>query len=186
VAITQLLRASRNGDGEAEARLVERVYPDLRLMAERFMLRERGAHTLQPTALVNEAYLRLVNTAQPDWQNRAHFFAVAARIMRRILVDHARSRLRDKRGGGADVLPIDDVVVFSEERSGQIVQIDEALERLAALDARVGRIVELRFFGGLSIEETAEALGVSDRTVRREWTFGKSWLRAELEQGDGR
>lgn len=179
--ITVLLKRVQEGDSGAESRLVERVYPELRMMAARYMQRERGGHTLQTTALVNEAYMRLANARETDWKDRAHFFAVAARIMRRVLVDHARLKLTGKRGAGAVALPLDEALVFSEEKSSSLVRLDDALERLGQIDERAAKIIELRFFGGLSIEETAEALHTSPRTVKREWAFGRSWLRAELE-----
>ncbi|MCB1022666.1 MAG: sigma-70 family RNA polymerase sigma factor, partial [Acidobacteria bacterium] len=138
-------------------------------------------HTLQTTALVNEAYLKLVRQDDADWANRAHFFAVAAQIMRRILVDHARGRLAGKRGGGAIAVPLDEAFVFSPERCAEVVALDEALIRLEEQDERVGKVVELRFFAGLSVEETAEALKISTRTVKRDWQFGRAWLQSELE-----
>jgi RNA polymerase sigma factor (TIGR02999 family) len=179
--ITQLLRRMQAGDRDAADRLVVEVYPELRKIAARHMRRERDGHTLQTTALVHEAYLKLVNQREADWTNRAHFFAVAAQIMRRILVDHARTRLAEKRGGGVMALPLDEAIVFTPERSEQVVALDEALTRLEARDERVGRVVELRFFAGLSVEETAEALRISTRTVKRDWQFGRAWLQAELE-----
>jgi RNA polymerase sigma factor (TIGR02999 family) len=179
--ITQLLKRMQAGDRAAAARLVAEVYPELKKIARRHMRRERVGHTLQPTALVNEAYLKLVQQKEADWSNRAHFFAVAAQIMRRILVDHARTKLADKRGGGAVAVSLDDVFVFTPERSAQLVALDEALSRLEKQDERVGRVIELRFFTGLSVEETAEALKISERTVKRDWQFGRAWLQAELE-----
>ena len=156
--ITQLLKRMQAGDREAADRLVAEVYPELRKIAARHMRRERAGHTLQTTALVHEAYVKLVHQKDADWSNRAHFFAVAAQIMRRILVDHARTKMADKRGGGAIVLPFDEAFVFTPERSEQIIALDEALGRLEKRDERVGRVIELRFFAGLSVEETAEAL----------------------------
>ena len=179
--ITKLLKRMQSGDRDAADRLVQEVYPELKRIARRHMRRERPGHTLQTTALVNEAYLKLVHQRESDWTNRAHFFAVAAQIMRRILVDHARTKLAEKRGGGAAALPLDEALVFSPERSAQIVALDEALTRLEERDERVGRVVELRFFAGLSVEETAEALKISTRTVKRDWQFGRAWLQAELE-----
>jgi RNA polymerase sigma factor (TIGR02999 family) len=171
----------QTGDREAADRLVAEVYPELKRIAARHMRRERAGHTLQTTALVNEAYVKLVHQREADWSNRAHFFAVAAQIMRRILVDHARAKLADKRGAGGIVVPLDEAFVFSPERSEQIVALDEALTRLESQDERVSRVVELRFFAGLSVEETAEALKISERTVKRDWQFGRAWLQAELE-----
>ena len=185
--ITKLLRRMQEGDRDAADRLVAEVYPELKRIAARQMRRERVGHTLQTTALVNEAYVKLVNQKEADWSNRAHFFAMAAQIMRRILVDHARVKLAEKRGGGAVAVPLDEAFVFTPERSAQVVALDEALTRLEAQDERVGRVVELRFFAGLSVEETAEALRISTRTVKRDWQFGRAWLQAELEtqRGDG-
>lgn len=179
--ITQLLRLMQSGDRDAADRLVSEVYPELKRIAARHMRRERPGHTLQTTALVNEAYVKLVHQKEADWSNRAHFFAVAAQIMRRILVDHARTKLAEKRGGGAAALPLDEAFVFSPERSREVVALDEALSRLETHDRRVSRVVEMRFFAGLSVEETAEALRISARTVKRDWQFGRAWLQAELE-----
>lgn len=181
--ITQLLRRMRSGDRGAADRLVAEVYPALKRIAARHMRRERPGHTLQTTALVNEAYVKLVRQEDADWSNRAHFFAVAAQVMRRILVDHARTRLAEKRGGGAAALPLDEALVFSPERSAEFVALDEALSRLETHDERVSRVVELRYFAGLSVEETAEALRISARTVKRDWQFGRAWLQAELGAG---
>ena len=178
--ITALLHRFRQGDDEATAALIAVIYGELKIMAARYMRRERGGHTLQTTALVNEAYLRLVHMKSADWRDRAHFFAVAAQVMRSILVDHARKHLAGKRGGGLDVLPLDEGLVFSPGRPEPLLRLDEALTRLTEYDGRASRIIELRFFGGLSIEETAEVLNVSPRTVKREWTFVRAWLRTEL------
>jgi len=150
------------------------------MMARRYMQREKQGHTLQTTALVNEAYLKLVNLKSPQWQDRAHFFAVAAQVMRRILVDHARKHIAGKRAGGFDVLPLNEELVFTPARSREIVRLDEALTRLAEKDGRASRVIELRFFGGLSVEEGAEVLKISPRTVKREWMFARAWLREEL------
>lgn len=184
--ITTLLKRLRDGDVEAESHLFGAVYDELRRMAARYMRREREGHTLQTTALVNEAYLKLVHRREASFQNRAHFFAVAAQVMRRILVDHARNRLAGKRGGGLEPLALDEALVFSEEKSAQVVALDEALDRLGQQDERTGRVIELRFFGGLSVEETATVLQVSPRTVKREWNFGRAWLRAELSSRQSR
>lgn len=181
--VTLLLERVRSGDKEAETRLIETVHGELRRIAKAHMRRERADHTLQTTALVNEAYLKLVGQKGAQFHNRAHFFAVAAKVMRRILVDYARSRLAEKRGAGRDVLPLDEALVFSPQRSGEVVALDEALQRLQREDERVSRVIELRFFGGLTVEETAEVLNVSARTVKREWSFGRAWLRAELGPG---
>jgi RNA polymerase sigma factor (TIGR02999 family) len=156
------------------------VHDELRRLARRQMAGERPGHTLQPTALVNEAYLRLANLKQMQWQDRVHFFAMAARVMRRILVDVARSRGYQKRGGGAQRVSLAGVLEMAEAQPTDVVELDEALEALAQLDARKSQVVELRFFGGLSVEETAEALNVSRETVKRDWTFAKMWLQRHL------
>ena len=178
--ITSLLHRFRDGDEGARSELITTVYGELRLMAARYMRRERPGHTLQTTGLINEAYLRLVTLQSTDWQDRAHFFAVAATLMRGILVDHARKRLAEKRGGGHEALQLDEGLVFNSERAEPLLNLDEALTRLAAQDERAGKVIELRFFGGLSIEETAAVLKTSPRTVKREWTFARAWLRTEL------
>lgn len=178
--VTTLLRRFQDGDESAQSQLIAAVYDELKIIASRYMRREGTSHTLQTTALVNEAYLRLVNVKSAQWQDRAHFFAVAAQIMRRILVDHARKHIAGKRGGGFDVLPLDEGLVFTPQRSRDMIRLDEALERLEKTDERVSKVVQLRFFGGLSIEETAEAMRLSPRTVKREWTFGKAWLKNEF------
>ncbi|MBL8229053.1 MAG: sigma-70 family RNA polymerase sigma factor [Bryobacterales bacterium] len=185
--ITTLLRRVQDGDGVAQTALVEAVYDELKVIAARYMRRENSGHTLQTTALVNEAYLKLIHVKSTTWQDRAHFFAVASQLMRRILVDHARKHLAGKRGGGVDMLPLNEAIVFSPDRAGPLVQLDDALTRLAASEPRTARVIELRFFGGLSIEETAEVLQISPRTVKREWGFGRAWLRSEmgLPAGEG-
>lgn len=175
--ITQLLINWRHGDKAALDQLTPLVYEDLRRLARGFMGKERSDHTLQTSALINEAYLRLVDQDEPNWQNRAHFFAVAAQIMRHILVDHARSYGYEKRGAGAQKVGLDEVMVFSEERARELVALDEALTSLATLDPRKSRIIELRFFGGLNIDETAEVMELSSTTVQREWRAAKAWLR---------
>ena len=174
--VTQLLINWRNGDKAALDQLMPIVYEELRRLARGFMGRERKNHTLQTSALINEAYLKLVDQDETDWQNRAHFFAVAAQIMRHILVDHARSYGYEKRGAGAQRVSLDDAKVFSEERAGELVELDEALTDLAAVDPRKSRLVELRFFGGLNIDETAEVMDLSPTTVQREWRAAKAWL----------
>jgi RNA polymerase sigma factor (TIGR02999 family) len=156
------------------------VYAELRQLADRYLKRERPGQMLQPTALVNEAYLRLIEVRQVQWQNRAHFLAVAARLMRRILVDAARSRGYQKRGGGAPVLPLDEALDVPAGRTEDLAAVDEALEALAKIDARKAQVVEMRFFGGLTLEETAEALHVSRDTVKRDWKMSKLWLLREL------
>lgn len=174
--VTQLLVAWSNGDQAARDQLVGVVYDELHRLARRYMRRESPGHTLQTSALVNEAFLRLVDQRNVHWQNRAHFFGIAAQMMRRILVDYARSRNYAKRGAGAPAITLDEGLIVSDERSAEVVAIHEALEELSKMDSRKGQIVELRFFGGLSIEETANVLGVSPGTVMRDWTLAKAWL----------
>jgi len=174
--ITQLLINWRDGDKAALDQLMPLVYEELRRLARGFMGRERNNHTLQTSALINEAFLKLVDQDETNWQNRAHFFAVSAQIMRHILIDHARSYGYEKRGAGAQRLGLDDVKVFSEERAGELVALDEALTELATVDPRKSRLVELRFFGGLNIDETAEVMELSPTTVQREWRAAKAWL----------
>ncbi len=181
--VTQLLQAWGAGDSAAGERLLPAVYAELHRQAARAMRRESSEHTLQATALVHEAYLRLVDQQRVVWRNRAHFFGIAAQVMRRVLVDHARERHAAKRGGGAPQLVLgeaDAVSAPAAEDGVDILALHEALERLAALDPDQARLVELRYFGGLSIEETAEALGVSPATVKREWAIARAWLRREL------
>jgi RNA polymerase sigma-70 factor (ECF subfamily) len=158
------------------------VEGELRQLARRYMSRERPGHTLQTTALVNEAYLRLVDQREVRWQNRAHFFGIAARMMRRILIDHARRKRFEKRGGGAAHVALDEAAVVSDERAAELVALDEALAVLSKVDERKGRVVELRYFGGLSVEETAEVLHVSPDTVTRDWRRAKAFLRRELQR----
>ena len=179
--VTALLTNLANGDDRASARLTPLVYNELRRLARSYMRKERSDHTLQATALVHEAYLRLVEQRSVDWQGRAHFFGVAAQMMRRILIDHARSHLRDKRGGGAIAVSLDDFPLFAPERSSELVKLDESLEKLARLDRRQAKIVELRFFAGLTVEQTAEVLGISAKTVKRDWNVAKAWLHADIE-----
>ena len=174
--VTQLLAAWAEGDQAALDELVPLVHDELRRIARGYMRRERGGHTLQTTALVNEAYLRLVDQRGARWQNRAHFFAIAAQLMRRILVDYARRRTYQKRGGGALQVTLSEAESLPEVRDPDLVALDEALQSLAEVDPRKSRVVELRFFGGLSIEEPAEVLKVSPTTVEREWTTAKAWL----------
>jgi len=174
--LTELLTDWRQGDETALETLTPLVYDEMRRIAHRYMRSEREGHTLQTTALVNEAYLRLTDQQKVEWQNRAHFFAVVARVMRHILTDHARRRHYIKRGGEAQSLPIEEAALMSEPRAAELVALDEALEELAKFDGRKGRVVELRYFGGLSLEETAEALQVSPMTVRRDWRAAKAWL----------
>jgi RNA polymerase sigma factor (TIGR02999 family) len=178
--ITALLVAWNRGDRDAFDALVPHVYGELHRLARRALRRERPGHSLQTTALVNEAYVRLIDVGRVRWQDRAHFFAMSAEIMRRILVDFARARQRAKRGGGAQRVTLDEGVAVAGERDVDLVALDEALDRLAAEDPRKGRVVELRFFGGLSVEETAEVLGVAPITVMREWRTARIWLKDAL------
>ncbi len=178
--MTELLEQWSQGDDAALAELTPLVYDELRRLAHRQMGGERPDHTLQTTALVNEAYLRLAGQTNPPWQNRAHFFAVAARAMRRILVSYARAQRSEKRGGGALKMELDEAVIVSPEQSKAIVDLHEALERLGTLDSRKARVVELKYFGGLNHDEIAEVMKISTITVRRDWVFAKAWLYEEL------
>jgi RNA polymerase sigma factor (TIGR02999 family) len=182
VEVTGLLKAWSGGDQAALERLATHVYDELRHMARRYMRNERAGNTLQATALVNEVYLRLADVKTIDWQERAQFFAVAAQMMRRILVDAARARGSHKRGGGAIKVNVDEAPLLSPERDSSLVALDEALEEFSKLAPRQAKVVELRYFGGLSEEETAEVLKISTRTVRRDWDFAKSWLMRELSR----
>ncbi len=181
--VTRLLLDWSRGDEEALAKLMPLVYDELRRIARQYLGRERAGHTLQPTALVHEAYLKLVGLRRIRWQNRAHFFAVAARLIRRILVDHARSHAAAKRGGGVPAVTLEALLEPALRRDFDIVALDDSLSRLATLDARQARLVELRFFGGLNVAETAEVLGVSSATVKREWRTARAWLYRELQAG---
>jgi RNA polymerase sigma factor (TIGR02999 family) len=178
--VTQLLMDWSHGDNAALAELTPLVYEELRRLAHHFMEGQRPDHTLQTTVLVNEAYLRLADQTNPNWQNRAHFFAVAARAMRQILVNYAKSNRAQKRGGGALKVELDEAAIVSPEQSKEIVDLHEALERLGALDSRKARVVELKFFGGLNHDEIAEVMKISTVTVRRDWVFAKAWLYTEL------
>ncbi len=182
--VTQLLIQWSNGDKAALNKLMPLIYDELRRLARHYMSRERPGHTLQTTALVNEAYVRLVNRKGVHWQNRAHFFAIAAQLMRSILVDHARSHAYAKRGGGARKIALDEALAVSQQRAADIVALDDALKRLAEIDPEQSRIVELKFFGGLTIEETAEVLGLSPATIKREWSTAKAWLYHELSRNE--
>ena len=179
-SVTQLLIRWSRGDEACLNELYPIVERELHRIARRYMRKERPGHTLQTTALVNEAYLRLIDASQVQWQNRAHFFAVAAHLMRRILVDFARTRNYQKRGGGAQPVALDEAVIVAPERGADLLALDEALTQLQALNARQAQVVELRYFGGLSEEETSEALKISVRTVRRDWNFARVWLHREL------
>ncbi len=181
--VTEWLIAWSEGDESALNRLIPLVHDELRHLAKRYMRRERGqrpGHTLQTTALVNEAYLRLIGASQVDWQNRAHFFAISARMMRQILVDYARGRKYAKRGGGAQHISLDEAAVLTRENALDLVALNDALDALSRVDERKTRVIELRFFGGLTVEETAEVLKVSPDTVMRDWRLAKSWLLREL------
>jgi len=180
--ITHLLLAWGRGDEMALERLMPLVYEELRRVARHYMNHQRPGHTLQTTALVNEAYLRLIDSSQVQWQNRAHFFAVSAQLMRRILVDFARASGNLKRGGGARAVSLDAAMEVSSERGADLIALDDALNTLAAMNPRQSQVVELRYFGGLSEEETAEALKVSTRTVRRDWSLARAWLYRELDR----
>src|SRR5437588_9408165 len=182
--VTQLLQQWSHGDDSALAELTPLVYEELRRLAHHYMEGERPDHTLQTTALVNEAYLRLADQTNPNWQSRAHFFAVAARAMRQILVSYARSNRAQKRGGGGARIELDEAAIMSPEQSNEIVDVHEALERLATLDERKAQVVELKFFGGLNYEEIAEVLKISTITVRRDWVFAKAWLHNELHNAN--
>ena len=180
--ITQILLSWGKGDQAALDQLIPLVYPELRRMARRYMGRENSAHTLQTSALINEAYLRLIDQQKVEWQDRGHFFAVAAQVMRHILIDHARRHRYSKRGGGAQHVPLDDAEIVNHERAAELVALDDALTGLAKIDPRKSQIVELRFFGGLSVEETAEVMNLSPITVMREWRAAKAWLHREITE----
>jgi RNA polymerase sigma-70 factor, ECF subfamily len=181
--ITGLLHRWRAGDERCLERLIPLVDGELRQIAHRYMRAERPGHTLQTTALVNEAFLRLVNQAQVDWQNRAHFLGIAAQLMRHILVDHARALCSEKRGGGLHLLPLKEGLVFAPGKSAALIALDDALLELAKFDARKAKVVELRYFGGMSVEETAEVLGVHPNTVINDWSMAKMWLKREITRG---
>jgi RNA polymerase sigma-70 factor, ECF subfamily len=183
--VTALLVEIANGNQAAQEKLVPLVYDQLKKLARRYMRRERADHTLQTTALVHEAYLKLVGQHSPHWQGRAQFYGIAAQLMRRILIDHARRHLREKRGGSQVILPLEEGLAFTPEYSEDLLKLDEALDRLSKLDPRQSRIVELRFFGGLSVEETSRFLNVSPITVKRDWAVAKVWLYGELRPGNG-
>jgi RNA polymerase sigma factor (TIGR02999 family) len=184
--VTELLLAWGRGEQAALDQLVPLVHAELRRIARHYMAGERKGHTLQTTALVNEAFLRLVDSQKVRWQNRAHFFSVSAQLMRRILVDHARSRRYQKRGGGAQKVTLDEALVGTEKGGQHLVALDDALKALDQLDPRKAKVVELKFFGGLSVEETAEVLQVSPDTVLRDWRLAKAWLRREMGSSDSR
>jgi RNA polymerase sigma factor (TIGR02999 family) len=181
--VTQLLQAWRQGEESALGKLLPLVHQELRRIARRYMHNERAGHTLQATALVNEAYLKLLGSQKVDWQNRAHFFAISAQLMRRILVDSARARGYQKRGGGAAKITLNEAVMGPREKSYDLVALDEALKSLAEVEARKSHVVVLRYFGGLSVEETAQVLKVSTETVHRDWRLAKAWLKREMSHG---
>jgi RNA polymerase sigma factor (TIGR02999 family) len=183
--ITRLLREWADGSQSALEVLTPLVYAELRQLARNYLRGEAPGHTLRPTALVHEAFLRLLGGSAPGCQNRSQFYGVAARVMRQILIDHARTREALKRGGAIRHVPLEEALVLSFERDSDLVALDDALERLAKIDPRKSQVVELRFFGGLSVEETAEAMKVSEKTVRRDWQFAKAWLMHELNGGQG-
>jgi RNA polymerase sigma factor (TIGR02999 family) len=183
--VTRLLACWRQGKAEALEELMPIVYSELRRLPASYLRRERCDHTLQPTALVHEAYLRLVEQKDVQWQDRSHFFAIAAQLMRRILVDHARTHLAEKRGSGAAKVPLTEAIVMSQERPAELLALDDSLTRLASLDPQQSRVVELRIFGGLTVEETADVLGISPATVKRDWSMAKAWLSQEIKKADG-
>jgi RNA polymerase sigma-70 factor (ECF subfamily) len=183
--VTLLLTRMAGGDDSAASKLIPLVYGELRRLARSYMRRERTDHTLQATALVHEAYLRLTAQRSVDWRGRAHFFGIAAEMMRRILVDHARRHSRDKRGGGVISVPLDDALIFCPEQSSELLMLNESLERLTKLDPRLSKIVELRFFGGLTVEQTAKVLNTSEATVKRGWSMAKAWLHGDMKTRDG-
>lgn len=183
--VTRLLQNWRLGRSAALEELLPLVHQELRRLARRYMFGERAGHTLQTTALVNEAYLRLVNSRRVNWQNRAHFFAISAQLMRRILVDHARARGYQKRGGGVPKVTLDEALIGPQEKGRELIALDAALTALAEVDLRKSKVVELRFFGGLGVEETAEVLKVSPETVMRDWRLAKAWLAREMKKSDG-
>ena len=178
--VTQLLVDWGNGNQAALDRLMPLVYTELRQLAHRYMRRERPGHTMQTTALIHEAYLRLVDQNQVRWQHQAHFFGIAARLMRQILIEHARSHTHAKRGGGVGTISLDEAAIVSQARATELLALNDALERLATIDPRKSQVVELRFFGGLSVEEAAQVLNITPNTVLRDWRMAKAWLRREI------
>lgn len=180
--VATLVAGAQSGRRENVNELMELLYGELRRLAASYLRHERAGHTLQPTALVNEAYLRLLDQDETDWKNRSHFMAIAAQAMRRVLVDHARRGHAAKRGGPLPRLSLEEVIIYSEERAGDLIALDELMEHLSRIDAQQGRVVELRVFGGLTVEETAEALGISPATVKRDWSMAKAWLAREMDR----
>ena len=183
--VTLLLSALTRGDEGAASKLIPAVYDELRRLAGSYMRRERVDHTLQATALVHEAYLKLVEQRSVNWQSRAHFFGVAAQLMRRILIDHARGHSRQKRGGDEQKVSLDEALIFSKQQADELLAVDDSLNQLAKIDPRQAKVVEMRFFGGLSIDEAAEVLGISPKTVKRDWSVAKAWLYADLKERYG-
>lgn len=183
--VTQLLTALTRGDDGAASKLIPAVYDELRRLAGSYMRRERSDHTLQATALVHEAYLKLIEQKAVNWQSRAHFFGIAAQLMRRILIDHARGHTRQKRGGEQKKVSLDEAYIFTEKQADELLAVNDSLDRLEKIDPRQARVVEMRFFGGLSVEEAAEVLGVSPKTVKRDWSVAKAWLYADLKERYG-
>jgi RNA polymerase sigma-70 factor, ECF subfamily len=179
---TKLLLAWRNGNNEALNQLMPVIYQELHKLAEIYIQRERSDHTLQPTALINEAYLRLVEQDHPEWKSRTHFFGITSRLMRQVLIEHARRHCAAKRGGGDQKVSLEETVIYSKERSADLLALDDALTALAAFDERKARIIELRYFGGLSVEETGEVLEISVATVNRELRFAEAWLLREMQR----
>jgi RNA polymerase sigma factor (TIGR02999 family) len=183
--LTQMLIQLSEGKAQVVDDILPLIYDELRSLASNYLRRERSDHTLQPTALVHEAYIKLIDQTQVKWQNRAHFFGIAANIMRRILVDYARKHGANKRGGDAEKLPLEEeILIVSDGKSAELLALDEALENLSKVDPQKSKIVELRYFGGLSVEETAEVLGVSEITVKRHWRMAKAWLYGQLAPGN--
>ncbi|MCL2641809.1 MAG: sigma-70 family RNA polymerase sigma factor [Phycisphaerales bacterium] len=181
--VTQALKQIKQGDGNAANKLLPLVYEEIRAIARHYLAHERADHTLQPTALIHEAYMKLVDHNRVDWQGRGHFFAVAALAMRRILTDHARKHLSEKRGGGRTRVELNENVALSPQKNEDVLALDEALEKLAKLSPRQAKVVELRFFAGLSVKEVANILNISKRTVEGDWTFARAWLSRELRSG---
>lgn len=180
--VTQILQDWREGNADAAERLFPLVYDELKRQARRYLFRERVNHTLQPTALVHEAYIKMIDQSSLSLQNRAHFFGIASRIMRQILVDHARAYNAEKRGGAAERFSIEDLDILPEQSAADLIELDDALKRLEAIDERKAKVVDMRFFGGLKDAEIAEVLGVTEKTVRRDWQFAKLWLFRELSE----
>jgi RNA polymerase sigma-70 factor (ECF subfamily) len=183
--VSRLLREWSDGNEQALEEMLPLIYDELRRLAHNFLYRERPGHTLQTTALVHEAYLKLIDQRDPHWQNRAHFFAIAAQAMRRILIDSARKHVAEKRGGGGQKLSLAEIATISPEPNTNLLALDEALNRLAEIDSQQSRIIELRYFGGLTIEETAEVIRLSPATIKREWTMARAWLHQALAGDDG-